>query len=65
MCLGADVLRGKDQKPFDGKLDYDFIMWIDSDQVFSVNHLFLYLNMILMLFQVFILRKNGQEYTAN
>lgn len=31
MCLGADVSRGKDQKPFDGKLDYDFLMWIDTD----------------------------------
>jgi hypothetical protein len=35
MCLGADVARGKDQKPFDGKLDYDFIMWIDSDVLFT------------------------------
>jgi hypothetical protein len=35
MCLGADMLRGVDQKPFDGKLDYDYILWIDSDMVFS------------------------------
>jgi hypothetical protein len=35
MCLGADVTRGKDQKPFDGKLEYDFIMWIDSDILFT------------------------------
>jgi hypothetical protein len=35
MCLGADITRGKCQKPFDGKLDYDFIMWIDSDILFS------------------------------
>jgi hypothetical protein len=35
MALGADVLRGKNQKPFDGKIDYDFIMWIDSDIVFN------------------------------
>ncbi len=35
MCLGADVGRGKDQKPFDGKIDYDYLMWIDSDIVFS------------------------------
>lgn len=35
MALGADVLRGRNQKPFDGKLDYDFIMWIDSDIVFN------------------------------
>jgi len=35
MCLDADVKRGKEQKPFDGKLDYDFIMWIDSDILFT------------------------------
>lgn len=35
MCLGADVSRGKNQKPFDGKVDYDYIMWIDSDQIFN------------------------------
>lgn len=35
MCLGADVLRGPHQKPFAGKLDYDYIFWIDSDIVFS------------------------------
>lgn len=36
-CLGADVMRGSKQKPFNGEIDYDFIMWIDSDQVFNVN----------------------------
>ena len=35
MCLGADVMRGKNQKPFDGKLDYDYLMWIDSDIMFT------------------------------
>jgi len=30
-CLGANVLRGKNQKPFDGKLLYTHLMWIDSD----------------------------------
>jgi hypothetical protein len=35
MCLGADVSRGVNQKPFDGKLDYDYIMWIDSDILFT------------------------------
>lgn len=36
-CLGADVTRGKYQKPFDHKIDYDYIMWIDSDIVFEPN----------------------------
>jgi hypothetical protein len=33
-CLGGNVLKGENQKPFDGKLEYDYIMWIDSDQAF-------------------------------
>jgi GT2 family glycosyltransferase len=35
LCLGADVRRGKNQKPFDGQIDYDYIMWIDSDIIFN------------------------------
>lgn len=34
-CLGADVLRGRSQKPFNGQIEYDYIMWIDSDIVFQ------------------------------
>ena len=34
-CLGANVLRGPDQIPWDGKLQYDWQLWIDSDIVFS------------------------------
>jgi hypothetical protein len=33
--LGVDVLRGADQKPFDGKLEYDVWLTIDSDIVFT------------------------------
>ena len=35
-CLvaGADVMRGEWQKPFNG-LDYDYMMWIDSDIRFT------------------------------
>ena len=32
-CLGANVLRGKSQIPFDGKIPYTHLMWIDSDIV--------------------------------
>ena len=35
MCLGANVLRGKNQKPFDDKFDYDWVLWIDSDIVWK------------------------------
>lgn len=36
LCLGANVLNGPDQKPFNnGGIDYDIIVWLDSDMVFS------------------------------
>ena len=38
-CLGPDVTRGKHQKPFNGELDYDYLMWIDSDMYFNPEHL--------------------------
>ena len=34
-CMGGDVMAGPDQKPFQGKLDYDVMMWIDSDVLYS------------------------------
>ena len=37
MCLGGNSIRGINQKPFNGELEYDFVMWIDSDQVFRVE----------------------------
>ena len=35
--LGANVLRGPNQIPWDGKLNYDYQLWIDSDIVFDTN----------------------------
>lgn len=39
LCLGANVLSGPNQKPFQGKLDYDVILWLDSDMVFNYHML--------------------------
>ncbi len=35
--LGANVLRGAKQVPWDGKLEYDYQLWIDSDIVFDTS----------------------------
>ncbi len=35
--LGLDVLRGADQKPFGGTLDYDVWLTIDSDIIFTTD----------------------------
>ena len=39
-CLGANVLRGPNQLPWDGKLKYDYQLWIDSDIVFNSEKFF-------------------------
>ena len=44
-CLGANVLRGPDQIPWDGKLQYDYQLWIDSDIVFNTEK---FLQLVLM-----------------
>ena len=36
-CLGANVLRGPDQKPWDGNLKYDYQLWIASDIMFDTE----------------------------
>ena len=38
--LGGDVLAGPNQKPFQGKVDYDVIVWIDSDIIFTPEDVF-------------------------
>lgn len=38
LCLGADVLRGLHQVPFNNSIQYDYIMWIDSDITFTPNN---------------------------
>ena len=37
LCLGGNNLKGIQQKPFNGEINYDFIMWIDANQVFNVD----------------------------
>ena len=39
-CMGGDVLKGPDQKPFQGSVEYDVMMWIDSDIVFKPDDFF-------------------------
>ena len=37
ICLGGNSIRGKQQQPYDGKVDYDFIVWLNNDIVFTVE----------------------------
>ena len=40
MLLGGNYSHGPSQHPWQGKKEYDYIMWIDSDIVFKPEHLF-------------------------
>lgn len=35
LCLTEKTQGGLHKKPFEGNIDYDYIMWIDSDSVFN------------------------------
>jgi len=37
LCLAGDKKGLPNQKPFQGKVNYDYIMWIDSDNIFTVK----------------------------
>ena len=40
MLLGGNYSHGPSQHPWQGKKEYDYIMWIDSDIVFKPEHFF-------------------------
>jgi hypothetical protein len=44
-CLEGHKILGKNQIPFQGKLKYDYIMWIDSDIDFSPEQFYTLLDM--------------------
>jgi hypothetical protein len=64
MCLNGDVLKGIEQKPFQGKINYDYIMWIDSDQVFSVQHFVSLLNANQDIVSGYYMMKNCRQYAV-
>ena len=65
MCLGAHVLRGKDQKPFGGKFtDWDVAIWIDSDVVITPQQIQELVDHKLDFVSGLYLMENGLEYAA-
>lgn len=64
MCLGLSTMRGPDQKPFDGQVDYDYIMWIDSDQVFNPQQFERVLSHDKDIMCGLYLMQNGRQFTA-
>ena len=61
-CLAADTRKGKNQPPFHGNLNYDYIMWIDSDIIFSTDDFEKLLSHQLDIVAGMYLMEGGQEY---
>lgn len=63
-CLGGDVMRGRNQKPFDGKVDYDYMMWIDDDILFDFDHFNKLLKFNLNIVSGIYMVKGGQNFAT-
>jgi hypothetical protein len=64
LCLGADVTRGPLQKPFDGKIDYDYLMWIDSDIIFRPEQIGQLINKNMDIASGLYLMEDGKSFAA-
>lgn len=60
--LGGSTLRGKNQKPFNGNLNYDYIMFIDSDVIFHPEQFKKLLDMNLPIACGAYLMNGGSHY---
>ena len=63
MCLGGDVTRGIHQKPWND-VDYDYMMWIDSDIVFDPKHFFTLLDHKKDIVSGLYMMQDGQYYAT-
>ncbi len=67
--LMGDKGKGRDQKPFMGQLKYDYLMWIDSDQVWEASQLKRLFDTMetsddLHILSGVYLKNNNREYTS-
>lgn len=61
-CLACDTRRGRDQLPFDGKVDYDYLFWIDSDVLFEPDQIVRLLNHDVDIVSGCYIMHNNQNY---
>jgi hypothetical protein len=61
-CLGATVMAGEKQIPYQGTVDYDFIFWLDSDIIFSPKQIMRLINHDKDIVSGMYLMQGGQSY---
>lgn len=64
MCLGGDSTKGESQKPFQGSIDYDYMLWVDSDNVFSIEDFLKLYNLNKEIASGLYLTQNGKNFAT-
>lgn len=64
MCLGGDSTKGESQKPFQGSIDYDYMLWVDSDNVFSTEDFIKLYNLNKEIASGLYLTQNGKNFAT-
>lgn len=64
LCLGGDNLRGTNQKPFNGRINYTHLLWIDSDIIFTRKDIISLLNYDLDVISGIYKMKGGEYYAT-
>lgn len=64
LCLGGNTLAGVNQTPFGGKIKYDYIMWIDSDSVFTPKSFIELLKVNQPIVSGLCMMQNGTQYAV-
>lgn len=64
MCLGGDSNAGENQKPWQGRVDYDYMLWIDSDNIFSIDNFVKLYNMRKEIASGLYLMRDGKHYAT-
>lgn len=64
MCLGGNSTSGENQKPWQGNVDYDYMLWIDSDNIVSIDNFIKLYNMQKEIASGLYLTHNGVHYAT-
>lgn len=64
MCLGGSSVAGEDQKPWQGKVEYDYMLWIDSDIIFQIDDFIKLINMQEDIASGMYLMQDGKHYAT-
>jgi hypothetical protein len=60
--LGGNNTAGRDQKPWGGQLQYDYMIWIDSDMVWQPEHVLALINHNKPIVSGIYLMSDGNSY---